>query len=192
MTKSLVLTCLFASVIAQLSGCDRQNENGPITLHFWNGFTGADGRTMLAIVKKFNDTHPDIHVVMQRMEWGTYYNKLFVAGLGHRGPEVFVIHTDSIGRFVRANLLRPMDDLLTPPSVNPGSINPAGIDPSDIDADLLAACEHDGHHWTVPLDIHLIGMFYNRTLFKEAGIDHPPTNETEFNVADLVKLKKDR
>jgi multiple sugar transport system substrate-binding protein len=177
---AIAIAAVFSVVaIVAPSGCKPRDENGPITLHFWNGFTGPDGRTMLALVKKFNDTHPDIHVVMQRMEWGTYYNKLFVAGLGHRAPEVFVIHTDAIGRFVRANLLRSMDDLLTP----------AGIDPADIDPNVLDACESQGHHWTVPLDIHLIGMFYNRTLLKNAGIDHPPTNETEF-IDDLTKLKQ--
>src|SRR3954449_3189070 len=95
-------------VIACLNSCDRaasSSSDRPITLRFWNGFTGPDGRTMLAIVKQFNAANPDVHVMMQRMEWGTYYNKLFVAALGKRAPEVFVIHTDSIPRFRSAGFL---------------------------------------------------------------------------------------
>src|ERR1700750_2087616 len=97
---------LLVLLILVPAGCDRDQSgraSDPIDLRFWNGFTGPDGRTMLEIVKKFNESHPDIHVTMQRMEWGTYYNKLFVAGLGGRAPEVFVIQTDSLSRFMSAN-----------------------------------------------------------------------------------------
>src|SRR5271170_2863571 len=98
--KQLLLasaTILIAVAIV-VSGCERSDSAGSsvITLRFWNGFTGPDGRTMLAIIKRFNQQNPDIHVVMQRMEWATMYNKLFVAGLGGRAPEVFVIHTDTL------------------------------------------------------------------------------------------------
>src|SRR3954449_7385948 len=102
-------------VIACLNSCDRaasSSSDRPITLRFWNGFTGPDGKTMLAIVKQFNAANPDVHVIMQRMEWGTYYNKIFVANLGHRGPDVFVIHTDHIARFREGGFLRPSDDIV--------------------------------------------------------------------------------
>ena len=140
---------------------------------------------MLALIKEFNESNPDINVTMQRMDWGLYYNKLFVAGLGGRTPEVFAIHADSLARFTRANFVRPVDDLVGPNGI---------VDPSDIDENVWAATERDGKHWAIPLDIHLVGMFYNRTLFKKAGLvdahgePQPPTNRAEFLNA-LRKLK---
>jgi multiple sugar transport system substrate-binding protein len=65
---------------------------------FWNGFTGPDGRTMLALVRRFNEENPDVQVTMQRMAWATYYNKLFV-GLGGRAPEISVLQSDAFARF---------------------------------------------------------------------------------------------
>jgi multiple sugar transport system substrate-binding protein len=161
-------------------GCDRHASGSgaeqPVSLRFWNGFTGPDGRTMLAIVKRFNQENPDVHVTMQRMEWGTYYNKLFVAGLGGRSPDVFVIHTDSLARFRQARLLRPMEDVAND-----------GLDPADFDANVWSAVSDDaGVHFAIPLDIHLLGMYYNRALFRQAGIvdDHgqarPPRTRDEF------------
>ncbi len=171
--------------------CDRDGGGGGgrdrVTVRFWNGFTGPDGRTMLALVKRFNRENPDVYVTMQRMDWGTYYNKLFVAGLGGRAPEVFVAHTDSLARFTRAGFVRPVDDML----------NPAGVDPGDVDANVLEAVAHDGKHYALPLDIHILGMFYNRAMFKEAGLvdahgdARPPTNRAEFLDA-LQKLRIDR
>ena len=76
----------FSICIVSLASCDRPTVAGkvPITIRFWNGFTGPDGRAMLGLIKQFNDANPDINVTMQRMDWGLYYNKLFVAGLGGR------------------------------------------------------------------------------------------------------------
>src|SRR5438105_10554520 len=169
------LLVLFAAV-----GCDRAPVSGnvPVNLRFWNGFTGPDGRTMLAIVQQFNRANPDVHVTMQRMDWGMYYNKLFVAGLGGRAPEVFVIHTDTLARFTRAKFVRAVDDL----------VGADGVDAADIDANVWAAVAHAGKHWAVPLDIHLLGMYYNRGLFRAAGIARPPTNREQF-LAALRKLR---
>ena len=67
---------------------------------------------MLGLVRKFNAENPDIHVVMQRMDWGTFYNKLFVAGLGGRAPECFVLHTRAMLRFALAGFAAPADTFL--------------------------------------------------------------------------------
>src|SRR3954471_969711 len=117
--RHLALTMLTGLMLGagMLAGCDQSASKSavnPIELRFWNGFTGPDGRTMLAIVKRFNEANPDVHVTMQRMEWGNYYNKLFVAGMGGRAPHVFVIHTDTLARFTRANFVRPVDDWVKP------------------------------------------------------------------------------
>lgn len=181
----VALICLIA---CSTLSCDGINPAGDdkVTLRFWNGFTGPDGRTMLAMVKRFNRQNPDVHVVMQRMEWGTYYNKLFVSNLGGRAPHVFVVHSDNLTRFNRAGFLRPMDDLA----------GPGGIDANDFDPNVWAAVERDGKHMGIPLDIHTIGMYYNKALFRKAGIvdetgePKPPTNREEF-VDALRKLTRD-
>ncbi len=181
----LLLTAGLMLVAA--AGCRPASDGGDVvTLRFWNGFTGPDGRTMLALVQRFNDENPDVHVTMQRMDWGTYYNKLFVAGMGGRAPEVFVSHDYALGRLMRGRFVRPVDDLT----------GPGGIDAADFDANVWGAVERDGRHYGIPLDIHLLGMYYNRRLFREAGIvdEHgepaPPRNRSEF-VDALRKLRRD-
>jgi multiple sugar transport system substrate-binding protein len=159
-----------------LTGC--QHAGKPqITIRFWNGFTGPDGRTMLRMVKKFNEQNPDVNILMQRMDWATYYNKLFVAGMGHRAPEVFVIHTRALNRFSRARFLYPLDGLMNGPS---------GINVADIDANVWRAARFGGRHYGLPLDVHVMGMYYNRRLFREAGLvgtdgqPQLPSNRAEF------------
>ncbi|HZT44117.1 MAG TPA: ABC transporter substrate-binding protein [Chthonomonadaceae bacterium] len=151
-------------------GCGR-NGTRQTTLRFWNGFTGPDGRTMLHIVKRFNAENPDVNVLMQRTDWATYYKKLFVAGLYQRAPEVFVIHASNILRFAQARFLRPVDDLISGPN---------GLNTHDFDANVWSEVEVDGRHFSVPLDVHILGMYFNRQLFRQAGIVSPPTDRDGF------------
>lgn len=52
--------------------CDRgaasSGGGDVVTIRFWNGFTGPDGRTMLRLVQRFNRENRGVHVIMQRME----------------------------------------------------------------------------------------------------------------------------
>jgi multiple sugar transport system substrate-binding protein len=148
-----------------------------VTVRFWNGFTGPDGRTILALVKRFNRENPDVRVLMQRLDWAPYYSKLFVAGLGGRAPEVFVVHAANIARFMQGDFVRPVDDRMG---------GEAGLDPSDFYQNVWGAVEHEGRHYGVPLDVHPVGMYYNKALFREAGVvdaegnARPPKTREEF------------
>src|SRR5687767_7208009 len=124
-----------------LSGCDDfgTSGGGAVTVRFWNMFSGPDGRTMLGLVRKFNATHPDVNVIMQRMHWSTYYNKLFVAGLGGRAPDVFITHRFALRRFVGAGFVRKSDDLI---GTGADQLNPA-----DFDANILEAMKQGGAYW---------------------------------------------
>lgn len=167
-----------AVLASRLAGC------GPglvgEAIRFWNGFSGPDGRTMLQIVNRFNATGEAGQVAMQRMGWPVYYNKLFVAALGGRGPEVFVIHTDQMVRFARADLLRPVGDLLREDV----------LPPSDFDPGVLAAVSFNGTPYGVPLDAHPEGLYYNRAMLDTAGFSHPPRTRDEFLAATQAMTRR--
>lgn len=161
-----------------VGGCGLQGKQRT-TIRFWNGFTGPDGRTMLRLVRRFNEQNPDIFVLMQRMDWGTYWNKLFVAGLGGRAPEIFVLHTRTLLRFARAGFAAPLDPLL------------GDFPTQDIDDNVWRATQVDGNHYGLPLDVHAMGMYYNKKLFRQAGLDpeRPPRTRSEF-VDAIRRMKK--
>lgn len=171
----IVLTATIAAA-SLFAGCGSERRDR-VELRFWNGFAGPDGTTMLAIVKRFNQEHPDIHVTMQRLDWPQYYNKLFVAGLGDRAPEVFVIHAAAVERFHGAGLLRPLGDCIG---------GPDGLDTADFYPNVWDACVRGDDVLAVPLDVHMMGLYYNKRLFREAGIvdgngeARPPRTQEEF------------
>lgn len=180
---SIPVMLMAAFVMAACARTDRQT----VTLRFWHGFTGKDGEVMLELVRSFNRENPDVKVTVQRMPWGTYYNKLFVAGLAGRAPEVFVSHSGAITRLQRAEFIRPVNDLAS-------GEHPLPLD--DFDASSLAAVRNEGRLYGIPLDVHPIGLLYNRTLFREAGIvdaagEPVPPRDWSMFVDALRRLKRD-
>lgn len=169
--------CAAAASALSLGGCNRQRTASTLHLRFWNGFTGPDGRAMLDLVKAFNASQTRIHVSMQRIEWAIYYNKLFVAGLDGRSPDVFVCHASVMARMIEAGFLSPVDALL---------LTSTHIDPTDFEPNILNQVQSDGATWGLPLDVHPLGMYLNRRLFEDAGLCDasgsplPPTDRTGF------------
>lgn len=139
-----------------------RDGQGRIVLNFWNGFTGPDGKTMEAIVDKFQQDNPDVRVKMQIIPWGTYYDKVTLALAYGGAPDVFICHAARIPEFASFGKLRPLDDLYQtaqPP-----------LTQSQFAAAPWRATFYDGKHVALPLDVHPMGLYYNTKLFREAGI----------------------
>ena len=176
------LTLLFLVVLVLgLARSDFQCQGlvgrGKVELNFWNGFTGPDGRIMLGIVRRFNEANPDVTVSMQRMDWATYYNKLMVAAVDGRGPEVFVLQSSSLSRMHRAGFIANVTDMFE---------GPHAIPDSDFDRLVINQVRYGREYIGVPLDIWPFGLYSNADLLKQAGfVDargnaRPPTNRAEF------------
>jgi len=159
-----------------------------IQISFWNGFTGPDGPVMLELVREFNEKNPDVHVTMQRMAWATYYNKLMVASVDGRGPELFVIHASTLPRMSRAGFIGWATDLM----------QKSQIPPDDFDPYVLQQVKYGNEYIGVPLDIHPQGLYCNAEMLKAAGFadnegnPRAPVNKDEFVylVKRMQKLDK--
>lgn len=179
--KTSIVLMVLLSVglgVLQMGGrISLSHDDRVVHVNFWNGFTGPDGRTMLRIIREFNEAHPHIEVTMQRMEWAIYFNKLMVAGIDGRGPEVFVLHASELPRFERAGFIASLNDVYG---------GPDGLPVDDFDPKLLAQMRYHGRYVGVPMDIHPQGLFYNAEMLRDAGIvdaqgrAKPPTNKEEF------------
>ena len=144
---------------------------GPVTLEYWNPFTGPDGPFMGQMVDAFNAEHPDIQVNMTSQ--GEYYTQLSTAAAANTLPDVAIVHADQVATQAFRNVLRPIDDVVTA----------VGVQGSDFPEAVWQAGEVAGHRYAIPLDIHPMTMFYNADLLKAAGINSPPKTAEEFEAA---------
>lgn len=144
--------------------------NATTTVQFWTLFGGGDGATMKSIVDRFNEQQPlgDVRINRQRIPWGDYYTKLYTALVAETGPDIAIMHQALMGRFRR--MLDPLNQYLS---------DSAG---DRYVSTLWERMRFDGNQLALPLDAHPVGLYYNKAVFEEAGLDpeSPPTSFQEF------------
>ncbi|GAA4524551.1 ABC transporter substrate-binding protein [Nonomuraea ferruginea] len=155
---------------------------GPnVTLSFWNGFTGGDGPYMKKLVDQFNGEHPNIKVTMNVYQWADYYAKVPAAVTAGQGPDLGIMHVDSVATNAARQIVLPLDDLAASLQLAEADFSPP----------VWQAGTYKGGRYAIPLDVHPLGMFYNKTVMREAGLDpeKPPQTAGDY-LAALEELKK--
>lgn len=155
--------------------------DGPkVDLAFWNGFTGGDGPTMKALVDQFNSEHENIAVTMTTMQWADYYSKLPTAVTSGNGPDVGIMHADSVATNAARNVIQPLDDVATA----------LGLEEADFAPVPWQAGLFDGTRFAIPLDVHPLGYYYNKAVMEKGGLDpESPPMDADAYMEALETLK---
>ncbi|MFC7534890.1 ABC transporter substrate-binding protein [Actinoplanes sp. GCM10030250] len=155
--------------------------DGPnVALAFWNGFTGGDGAFMKRLVDQFNTEHPNIKVTMNVYQWADYYQKVPAAVATGNGPDLGIMHVDSVATNAARGVVLPLDDLAKSLSLTEADFSPP----------VWQAGVYNEKRYSIPLDVHPLGLFYNKTLMEKAGLDpeKPPATGDDY-IAALDKMK---
>ena len=154
---------------------------GPnVAMSFWNGFTGGDGAFMKKLVNQFNTEHQNIKVTMNVYQWADYYQKVPAAVSTGNGPALGIMHVDSVATNAARGVVLPLDDLAK-------SLN---LTEADFSPPVWQAGVYNGKRYSIPLDVHPLGLFYNKSVMQKGGLDpeKPPATNEEY-MAALDKLK---
>jgi multiple sugar transport system substrate-binding protein len=152
------------------------SSGGVINLSFWNGLTGPDKPAVDHVIAEFNASHPNIHVTSNPIPWDVLYTKLLPAFGAGKGPDLVGISSDNLPEYASKGVLQPLDSFFSL------GVNKASIVPSE-----LAAGEYQGKLYGVPIESTPVMLYYNKTMFKAAGIANPPANWSQW-AADAQKL----
>ena len=65
----------------------------PITVKFWNGWTGGDGEVLMDMVDEFNDTNP-YNITIEMDINSDFQNKIAASFAADEGPDMIIgVHT---------------------------------------------------------------------------------------------------
>jgi multiple sugar transport system substrate-binding protein len=174
-TKTLLAALAASSMLA--IGLVGNAFAAPVVLTYWSGFTGGDKQAYLDLIKKFNDTHPDIQVDYQLQPWDSIAQKLPTAILAGSGPDLATpdYNVATIQQYVANGLALALDDLV--PQLGEGVLPQTVIESFSVDGKLYAA----------PANYATLLLYYNKDLLEAAGIAEPPKTMAQLQ-DDAVKL----
>ena len=153
--------------------------NGPTAITFWNNYTAADRPAVEALVQEFNDSQNVAVVDMTIQPFDVLTDTILPAYAAGEGPTVLALDASFAPSFADQGVIQPIDDV---------------FDATDLTADVLPqasldAATVDGSLYGVPFGATPMMLYWNRTLFEEAGVDGPPATldemaETAVAIAD--------
>jgi multiple sugar transport system substrate-binding protein len=134
------------------------------TLVWWDFLGGGDGVRMKTLIDQFNKEHAgQIQIQATTLDWGTpFYTKVQTSTAVGQGPDIMTYHESRIPLGISTNVLSP---------ITPAEMAASGIKSDDFEpANWKQAQGADGTQYAIPLDIHSIILYYNKTLLKQAGL----------------------
>jgi sn-glycerol 3-phosphate transport system substrate-binding protein len=178
MRKSVVFSVLVLAMIMSLSFAT-------VTVTFWHAMGGAKMDFLKSMADQFMKTHPDIKVVVQYT--GSYrdtLNKLIAAAGSSSAPDIVQVFDVGTQIMVDGGIEVPMQDLIdSDPTFDVGTLLPQ----------VLSYYRINGKLYSMPFNSSNAIMYYNKTMFKKAGLDpdNPPRTYSQFIAACKALTKKD-
>jgi len=132
-----------------------------LTLAFWNGLTGPDGRVMEGLVNDFMSEHKNVKIEQQQMIWTDFHTKMLTAVPAGQGPDVAIMHTYEVPRYVEVGALTEFTD---------ADLTVLDLQQKDFNPKAWEGGTYRGRRYSVPLDIHCMCLYINNPMFKAAGL----------------------
>ncbi len=124
-----------------------------------------------------------IPVEVQVVPWDQYWTLLEAGAQGGEMPDVFWMHSNYSQKFMSNDILLDLTDKISQSQV---------IDLDNYYEDIAGLYQLDGKTYTIPKDYDTIGLWYNKTLFDQAGISYPDDTWTWDTLAEAAKKLTDK
>lgn len=139
---------------------------------YWCMHSGPDGVVVDELVKEFNSTvgkENNIKVNLLIIPWDEYYTKLVVSMQAGKPPEMAKVHFDRLASIVAEGALQ---------EISSSVLDKLGIKEENYIPSTWQAGVIGGKRYGIPINWFPRHIYYNKTLFKQAGLDPSSPPET--------------
>ncbi|MGN6744381.1 MAG: ABC transporter substrate-binding protein [Amnibacterium sp.] len=157
-----------AGISLALTGCSGgsgssgdPNAKATVTYGVWDV---GQAVVMKQLAAEFHKQNPNITVQVQVTPWDSYWTKLKTAATGGSAPDVFWMNDANFEQYANGGAIKDLQPM----------VDKSDIKMSNYVEAQAKAYTYNGHVYGIPKDVDAIGLWYNKKLFKEAGVQ-PPT-----------------
>ncbi|HKZ91714.1 MAG TPA: extracellular solute-binding protein, partial [Candidatus Limnocylindrales bacterium] len=167
-----------AAILAGTVGAVAVMAQDPVEIDWWHIQTNDPGLSLnQAIADEYMAEHPDVKINVTVLENEAFKSKLALELQAGNAPDIFQSWGGGVlAEQAAAGMARPIEDEVGDwvDTMNPGA---------------MSIYQVDGVQYGVPYNFGLVGFWYNKDLFAQAGITEPPATWDEF--LEDVQLLKD-
>lgn len=159
----------------EVATSDENKEAVTITYACWDSNQAALIETMAA---EFEEANPDINIEISVNGWADYWTALEAAATGGSLPDTFWMHSNNIYYYGSNDQLLDLTDYIAESDL---------VDLANYPQGLNEIYNIEGKQYAVPKDYDTIALWYNKTLFDEAGIAYPDETWTWDTMKDAAR-----
>lgn len=183
----LALSTAALTLTAALTGCSSsektaatglKDDGKTIEITYWHAMGGAGGEAINKMVDSFNSSQKKVHVTAQfQGDYDQAINKLKSSVAGNAGPDVMQVYDIGTRFMIDSGYVVPMQTL----------IDEQNYDMSSLEPNLLSYYTVDKKLYSMPFNSSTPVLYYNKTAFKEAGLDPEKAPKTFAEIEEYSK-----
>lgn len=158
-----------ATAVSMLAPACAADAAEPVTISFWNSFTGSDGDMLVELVNRFNEENTDGITVDMDIS-ADFDSQLSTAFAAETGPTMIL--SSSAYRFTYGDYMQDISDVFDSTS----------LEKDDFIQSYLDYCSDGDALYFLPFQVVGYYMYWNKDLFEAAGLDPetPPATWEEW------------
>ncbi|MGO2083400.1 ABC transporter substrate-binding protein [Vagococcus sp.] len=199
MKKKILFSAVVLLALGGLAACGNKKEKAssskdPGDVNVWVQFSDetAEGKAWQEIVDNFNEENKGKYKVTTEFiprsgSGGGYEDKVNAAITTNTLPDVITVDGPNTAAYAKSGVLAPLDDYLK------------DADMDDVLDSIKQQGTYDGKFYAFGFSESSVGIYYNKKMFKEAGIDEAslptldkPWDWTEFKEISETLHKKNK
>lgn len=159
----------------------RERSSGRIVLDYWEKWTGHEGDAMRRIVDDFNASQSRIEVRYFTMS--AIDQKALIAISGGDPPDIVGLWNFNIPAYAESGAILPLD----------AYAEQYGFVRERYTPTVWKLMHHEGQMWGAVSTCGSVGLYYNKDLFREAGLDpeSPPRTVAELDAFNEKLCRRD-
>ncbi|MFI7326581.1 extracellular solute-binding protein [Streptomyces rubiginosohelvolus] len=186
MRRGITATALVAALALAATACGSDDETGSKssgelsgTVTWWDtSSVGSEDKVFKKLAEGFEKKHPKVDVKYVNVPFGEAQNKFKnAAQAGDGAPDVIRSEVAWTPDFANLGYLAPLDGTA------------ALKNQDDFLKQAVASTKYEDKTYAVPQVIDSMGVFYNKKMFKEAGVEAPASLADLKTVAKKIKDK---
>ncbi|MCF7802634.1 MAG: ABC transporter substrate-binding protein [Candidatus Marinimicrobia bacterium] len=173
--KNIITKLLIASLLLMgFVGCssDKSNSSGDkVQITFWHSFVSSTVPALNSLIDEFEKEFPGIDVNAQYVPTGdALAQKLITSVQSNTAPDISWIHAHYLQDLVQSKAIYRMDHFID------GENGLSEETMNDIYPALLQYASWKDTLYSLPMEATNLALLYNKTMFREAGLDpeQPP------------------
>lgn len=183
-TRRIAALCMCAVMTASLAACggsgDKgaseggKDKGGKLSVMIWDNYQEPGLKDIIADFTEETGIEAELQVV----QWNEYWTLLEAGAQGGEMPDVFWMHSNESQRYMSNEILLDLTEKASDSEL---------VDMSKYPEEIKELYTYDGKVYGIPKDIDTIALWYNKTMFDEAGVAYPDETWTWDTVVENAK-----